>query len=291
MDRLSRFRRFNRTFTQRIGALETSFLGRPRSLGASRVLYEIGADGIEIRTLRSRLGMDSGYLTRLLNVLRKEGLIRTETSTDDSRVKLVALTQKGADELKILNDLSDTAAHHVLDSLSDQEQKAMIEAMETIEKMLAASSIKLSVSHPSEQAAQLCLEQYYRELDSRFENGFDPGNSISATETELTPPNGYFVLARIDDDVVGCGALKCCNDHAEIKRMWVSGSARRMGVGRRIVRRLEEIATENGYSLIRLETNGALVEAQKLYASSGYREVPAFNDETYAHHWFEKHLT
>ena len=99
-----------------------------------------------------------------------------------------------------------------------------------------------------------------------------------------------IVLATLNEAPVGCGALKCHADYGEIKRMWVATSARGLGLGTRILLRLEDLARERGLPLLRLETNKALTEAQSLYRRNGFREVAPFNDEPYAHHWFEKTL-
>jgi GNAT superfamily N-acetyltransferase len=144
---------------------------------------------------------------------------------------------------------------------------------------------------PDSVDARQCLDAYFRELAMRFETGFDPDRSISAREEELTPPAGYFVLARVDGRVVGCGALKVKDEGiGEIKRMWTVESARGLGIARRILETLEARARELGIATLRLETNKALYEAQALYRKSGYQEVERFNDEPYAHHWFEKRL-
>ena len=95
----------------------------------------------------------------------------------------------------------------------------------------------------------------------------------------------------LHDAPVACGALKFHGrDPAELKRMWVAPSARGLGLGRRLLTELERLAEDHGVRVIRLETNGNLTEAIALYRSAGYREVAAFNDEPYAHHWFEKRL-
>lgn len=144
---------------------------------------------------------------------------------------------------------------------------------------------------PADPAARLCLDAYFAELNRRFDAGFDPSASISANDDELRPPAGLLVIARLRGLPVGCGAIKFHGDQpAELKRMWVDGSTRGLGVGRRILVDLEERAASAGVRTLRLETNGTLVEAVSLYRSAGYLEVPAFNDEPYAHHWFEKHL-
>lgn len=163
--------------------------------------------------------------------------------------------------------------------------------METVERLLTAGSVVIQVEDPSSPTSQECLARYYRELAERFDGGFDPEASISAAPWELTPPNGYFLVARLHGEAVGCGALKCHPDFGEIKRMWVAFSARGLGIGRCLLMRLESVARQRRLPVIRLETNESLIEAQSLYRSSGYDEVPAFNSEPYAHHWFEKRLT
>jgi GNAT superfamily N-acetyltransferase len=151
--------------------------------------------------------------------------------------------------------------------------------------------VEVGIEDPSSADARFCLDSYVSELDSRFDGGFDPGKSISADADELTEPAGLLLVARLRGEPVGCGALKFHGaEPAELKRMWVAPSARGLGVGRRILGELEEHARRRGAGVVRLETNGSLREAASLYRSAGYAEVLAFNDEPYAHHWFEKRL-
>lgn len=290
MSTVAQVRSFNRTVTHRIGVLEGHFLGRARSLAASRLLFEIGPDGIEVRHLRARLHLDSGYTSRLLRGLEAERLIRTGRSSSDARARLVTLTPAGRKELAALNRLSDKAAASLLDQLNETQRSALVAAMETVERLLLAGAVRLDVEDPRSLAARYCLGRYFEELATRFETGFDPALSISAAARELTPPHGFFVLATLNDEPVGCGALKCHAAYGEIKRMWVAPSSRGLGIGKRILDRLEALARERRLPLLRLETNKALTEAQSLYKSCGYREVSPFNDEPYAHHWFEKAL-
>ena len=290
MDGITQVRSFNRTVTQQIGALAGGFLGRTRSLGACRVLFEIGEDGIEIRQLRARLALDSGYTSRLLRQLEAERLIRTKPSPRDTRVRFVTLTTAGRRELAVLNRLSDEAAASLLHPLPEPQRAALLAAMGTVERLLRSGAVSLSVENPVSPAARYCLARYFDELGARFEAGFDPALGIPATSRQLTPPHGYFVLATLHGEPVGCGALKCHAGFGEIKRMWVAPSARGLGVGTRILHHLEDLARERRLPLLRLETNKALTEAQSLYRRNGFREVPAFNDEPYAHHWFEKTL-
>lgn len=290
MQGIAQVRSFNRTVTREIGALADHFLGRDRSLGASRLLFEIGPAGIDVRQLRARLGLDSGYTSRLLRGLEARGLIRTAESGADARVRRVTLTTAGRKELAVLNRLSDRAAGSLLARLTESQRTSLVAAMQTVEHLLRAGAVRLRVESPRSRAAQYCIGRYFEELAARFQAGFDPTRGISATAEELTPPRGFLVLARLNGDPVGCGALKCHRAHGEIKRMWVAPSARGLGIGRRILQHLEYLARRRHLSLLRLETNKALTEAQALYRTSGYREVRAFNDEPYAHHWFEKRL-
>ncbi len=290
MDPITRIRNFNRTLTQRIGALDSHFLGRHRSLGASRLLFEIGADGVEIRELRARLGLDSGYTSRLLRGLEAEGLVRTGPAPGDARVRYAALTRAGRKEVALLDRLSDAAAASILEPLSERQRTELAAAMGVVERLVLAGTVRLEVVNPASRDARYCLGRYFEELARRFETGFDPALSISAAAEELTPPRGYLVVAHLNGEATGCGALKCHATHGEIKRMWVRESGRGLGIGRRILHRLEEIARERRLPLLRLETNKSLTEARALYLSSGYHEVAPFNDEPYAHHWFEKSL-
>ena len=151
--------------------------------------------------------------------------------------------------------------------------------------------VQVTVCDPRHPDARRCLQGYLGELADRFDGGFDPARSISAEEHELTPPAGLFLVATRRGEPVGCGALKFHREApAEIKRMWVAPAARGLGLGRRLLTELEAHPAANGVRVLRLETNRVLAEAISLYRTSGYREVAAFNDEPYAHHWFEKTL-
>jgi ribosomal protein S18 acetylase RimI-like enzyme len=155
----------------------------------------------------------------------------------------------------------------------------------------AALMVEVAPMDPAHPDAQRCLRAYIAELDSRFETGFDPSRSISAAEEELRPPAGLFLVASLQGVAIGCGALKFHgSEPTEIKRMWVGASVRGLGIGRRLLAELEAHAARHGATVLRLETNATLTEAIRLYRSTGYVEVAAFNHEPYAQHWFEKQL-
>jgi len=284
-------RRFNRTVTQRIGALNDGYMSRDRPLGQARVLWEIGPAGCDVRLLRSRLDLDSGYLSRLLRTLEADGLVEVEQSGADGRVRTARLTERGLDERSVLDQRSDDLAASILEPLSEQQQARLIQAMGEVERLLIASTVQVGVVDPRQPEAQYCLQSYFDELAARFDGGFDHARTISANADELTPPAGLLLVATLHSQPVGCGGLKLHGgEPAEIKRMWVSPDVRGLGLGRRLLTELEKQAAAHGAAVLRLETNRNLTEAIALYRATGYTEVPAFNTEPYAHHWFEKPL-
>jgi DNA-binding MarR family transcriptional regulator/GNAT superfamily N-acetyltransferase len=290
-DDIRKVREFNRTVTQRIGVLNDEYLAQSRPLGASRVLWEIGHGGIDIRTIRERLGLDSGYLSRLLRSLENDGLVTVEPDATDQRVRVVALTKAGRSERAELDRRSDDLAASLLASLDDHRSQQLLEAMATVERLLTAGLVEFRVEDPTSSSATFCLQSYFTELVTRFDNGFDPSLGHSGDVTVFRAPSGLFLVAYLRGEPIGCGGLKFHDDQpADLKRMWVATTARGLGVGRRLLTELEERARDHGASVVRLETNRSLTEAQSLYRSTGYIEIASFNDEPYAHHWFEKYL-
>jgi len=284
-------RRFNRTVTQRVGALDDAFLSRDRPLGQARLLWEIGPDGSDVKALRARLDLDSGYLSRLLRSLEDAALVTVAPSDDDGRVRTAHLTSRGLAERAELDRRSDDAAAAILTPLSARQRDRLVSAMAEVERLLVASAVEITVCDPRHRDARRAVRAYVAELSGRFENGFDPDLGISAADHEVSPPAGLFLLAALHCDPVGCGVLKFHpRAQAHIKRMWVDPSVRGLGLGRRLLAELEARAAAHGVRTLRLETNRSLTEAISLYRAAGYREVEAFNDEPYAHHWFEKTL-
>lgn len=285
-------RGFNRTVAERIGALDDRFLGRPRPMGEARTLWEIEPEGTDVRTMRARLAIDSGYLSRLLRSLERQGLVTVGTSPGDSRVRRVMFTETGLAERAELDRRSDEVALGILEPLSDNQRAELLAAMKSVERLLSSTMVRIEIEEPTSADARWCFEQYFAELDVRFEAGFDPSLSISAGAHELRLPAGALLVARLRGRPIGCGALKFHpGKPAEVKRMWVAPTARGMGLGRRLLQELERHAVGNGANVLRLETNNSLTEAIALYRRAGYREVAAFNEEPYAQHWFEKRVS
>jgi GNAT superfamily N-acetyltransferase len=168
------------------------------------------------------------------------------------------------------------------DPLNEKQRESLVKASETV---------RIDEESPNSPDAQYCLAEYFGELSRRFSSGFDPSKSLSPSLDEFLPPDGTFLVARLKGEPVGCGGFKRNSaDAAYLKRMWIAPSARGLGLGKRLLSALEGHARSRGYRKAQLETNESLTEARQLYRKCGYREVAPFNDEHYAHYWFEKPL-
>ena len=290
-DPIAQVRRFNRLVTQRAGALDDHFLGRDRPLGASRVLYEIATTGADLRALRARLGLDSGYLTRVIQSLQTEGLVKISPAPEDERVRRVELTRAGIAEFQLMERRSNEAAEAALAPLSKSQRERLVAAMTEVHRLLQASGARIECVDPAGADARRCVAPYFAELADRFEGGFDPARSLPSDDEDFRSPRGVFLVASVDGEPVACGGVKPISRRiGYLKRMWVAPSVRGLGFGRRMLLSLESSSRDLGFKTLRLETNRALREAIDLYRSSGYKEVKPFNDEPYAHHWFEKRL-
>lgn len=292
MDEIEQIRAFNRTVTRRLGVLNEKYLGRDRPLVESRLMFEIGARGASVRALRARLGLDSGFSSRLLRALERKNLVRTEPAGSDGRVRIARLTRTGLAELERLNALSNDLARSMLAPLSREQARRLVAAMSEVERLLRASSIELTAADPRSEDVRRCLERYYEELAARFPGGFEAGADDAPAAGEFTAPAGCMIVARLFGDPVGCGALRTLAPGVgEIKRMWIAPQVRGLGLGRRLLETLEQVARECGLGAVRLDTNGSLAEALCLYRTSGYREISRYNENPYAQHWFEKSLS
>ena len=282
-------RRFNRTVTERVGALNDRFLGRDRPLGEARLLWEIAAGGSEVRLLRSRLALDSGYLSRLLRSLEAAGLVEVAASDSDRRIRVASLTAAGRAERAALDDRADELARSLLAPLTLPQRESLVAAMNRVERLLTLASVQITPVDPEHPDARYCLAEYVAELNRRSERGFDPSVGATALPHEVRPPAGRFFVAYLHGEAIGCGAVKHhAGGPSEIKRMWISPAARGLGLGRRLLEVLEATAVESGARVARIETSAVCTEALALYRSAGWVEVRPFNDEPFADHWFEK---
>lgn len=289
LDPVSRFRRFARAVTVEVGALDHSFLGRGRPLGAARVVNAIGRGIQEVAEIRARLDLDSGLMSRLLRSLEDEGLIATEPHPEDARRRIARLTAAGEAEFAAYEALSNARAEKLLSQHGDGER--LLAAMDLVASALLRERIDLREMDPRSDDARYCLGEYYDELAQRFEGGFDVRLSKDPDAAAMIRPRGAFLVAFSDEMPVGCVGLKGTSaDYSEVKRLWIAPSARGQGLARRLMERIEAVARKLGVSLLRLDTNKALPEAIAMYRKSGWTEIERFNDDPYPDFFFEKPL-
>ncbi len=282
-------RRFNRTYTQRIGALDESFLGTGRPLAVSRLLLEIGSgDRAGVRELRERLDLDSGHLSRMLRRLEEEGLVAMEVDTGDRRRRVAVLTPAGREAYEDLERRSEVRASALVDQLTPRQQERLTAALATADLLVRAATIRLQQVAADDVLAREATARYFAELDDRFPGGFDPGGP------DAPEPGATYVVATSDDDTVAFGGIRPVPavgpQTAEVKRMWVHDVWRGAGLGARMLRHLEDVAREQGYRRIVLDTNGTLLEAIALYERAGYERIDRYNDNPYAETFFAQEL-
>ncbi|OIJ67399.1 bifunctional helix-turn-helix transcriptional regulator/GNAT family N-acetyltransferase [Streptomyces mangrovisoli] len=284
-------RRFNRYFTRRIGVLDDHYLGQDRPLGEARLLFEIARHpaGVPLRTLRAQLDLDAGYLSRMTKSLQSNGLVRLAVHPDDSRLRTVELTAAGRTEVAEQNRRADALAAGLIDGLTGDQRTRLTEAVDTAQRLLRLAAITVDPVDGGSPDARACLDAYAADIGARFPEGFDRAALVSPQE--VSGAAGAFFVAYEEGRPVGCGALRRQPDGVgEIRHVWVSPDARRLGLARRILGALEREAAARGLDVVRLDTHAVLTEAQAMYRACGYREIPAYDDNVYAAFWFEKRV-
>jgi DNA-binding MarR family transcriptional regulator/ribosomal protein S18 acetylase RimI-like enzyme len=274
-------RRFNRTWSQRVGVLEESYLGTGRPLAVSRLLFEIEDRGSAVADLRARLGLDSGYLSRLLRRLQADGSVVLEPGEEDARRRTVVLTAQGATERAQLESRSARLADDLLDGLTVRQQQRLDAALLEAELLIRVATIAIEEVPVDAAVAREAVGRYFGELGERF--GFVAG----APDRE-----GRFFVAVADGAAVACGGVRTLPDgRAELKRLWVDASWRGAGLGGRMLRHLEAVAADDGHAEVVLDTKAGLTEAVALYERAGWQRIDRYNDNPEAELFFVKRLS
>jgi len=286
-------RRFNRSYTQRIGVLEDSFLGLGMPLGTARLLFEIGTAPGSVAELRARLGLDSGYVSRLLRRLEDAGLVAVVPDPEDRRRRQVSLTDTGRTRWRELEERSDERARLLVDPLTPRQRDRLAAALAEADLLVRAATVRLEPTDPTSPPALEAVGRYFAEIGLRF--GYDSGGETEKDARLLVPPSGSFIVAISDGRPVACGGVQTIQSEqrssiGEIKRMWVDDAWRGAGLGSRLLRHLEDAARDLGHGVVRLDTNAALGEAIAMYERAGYASIERYNDNPWATHFFEKIL-
>lgn len=290
LDDIARLRRFNRAVTREVGALETSYLGRGRPLGAARVLQLVRAEGTDIAEIRQRLDLDSGLLSRLLRSLEAESLLVVETDPADRRRRIAKATPAGLAEQQAYEKLGFEKATQML-ARAGARQGAVIAAMDLIATVMLQDHVDLRDADPDDPAAIACLTAYYQLLAEKIAGVTPDMLTLPLPDAaKYRPPQGAFLIAWSDDLPVGCVSLRPLEPGvAEVKRLWIDPIARGQGLGRRLMRALETRARDMGFIRLKLDTNAALPEALGLYQATGWTQTTPYTSFP-ATHWFQKAL-
>jgi DNA-binding MarR family transcriptional regulator/GNAT superfamily N-acetyltransferase len=284
-------RRFDRFYTDTVGALRSGLLDTPYNLTEARILYELAQRGTTaVGDLRRELDVDAGYLSRILRRFTADGLATTETSDVDGRRRLVSLTPAGRRAFGELNHLSDRRALTFLGALSDTDQERLLGAMETIQQVLAGRARTDLVVLRAPRAGDLgwviqanavvYAEEYgwdetYEKLVTRIVNDY-------ATDHDPKREAGW--IAEVDAAPAGCVfCVRHDDETAQLRLLLVDPAARGLGIGTRLVEECLRFARTAGYRRMRLWTNSVLHDAIRIYERAGFQLVSSEPHHSFGH--------
>ena len=283
-------RGFNRFYTRKLGVLEQNLLDSPYSLTEARVLYELGhRENLSAKQIASELGLDAGYLSRVLQQFADKGLITRTPLPSDRRQVQLGLTAKGRLASGRLNRSSHNYITALLAALPPSEHDRVVQAMTTIERLLdpprdKARAVTLRPHRPGdigwviarhgaiyaqEFGWDISFEALVAEIAAQFLRKFDPARECCVIAEIDGAPAGSIFLVKASDDV------------AKIRLLLVERDARGLGVGRALVDEAIRFARQSGYSSITLWTQSMLLAARGIYARAGFELVA-----TEPHHSF-----
>jgi DNA-binding MarR family transcriptional regulator/N-acetylglutamate synthase-like GNAT family acetyltransferase len=278
---IDRVRRFNRFYTRRIGALEQGYMGSAFSLPQARVLYEIGQRGEATASeLGAELDLDLGYLSRLLQGLRRQGVVQGEAAKEDARRVRLSLTAKGRKAFQLLDTRSRELVSEMLGELAGPAQSRLVGALQTVESVLEgkpAAEIVLRAHRPGDMG--WVLERHaalYYEQDG-WGAAFEAlvAGIVKEFLERFDPARERCWIAERGGERVGCVfVVKQSATAAKLRLLLVEPSARGAGLGRRLVEECIAFSREKGYRKLVLWTHAHLKSARAIYRQTGFRKLP-----------------
>ncbi len=274
-------RRFNRFYTRRIGVLREGLLGSPYTLTEARLLYELAqGERATASALGRDLGLDLGYLSRLLQGLRRRGLVRAKRAAHDGRQSLLTLTAKGRQAFRVLNSRSRDEMASMLKPLGERDRNRLVEAMRTVQGLLTIgktdSAVLLREHRPGDlgwvvqRHGALYAEEYG--WDERFEALV--AGIVARFVKHFDAARERCWIAEIDGERVGAVlVVKQSRSTAKLRLLIVEPGARGRGLGRRLVEECIAFARAKGYRKLVLWTQSNLAAARAIYKQCGFRRV------------------
>jgi DNA-binding MarR family transcriptional regulator len=290
--RVDRVRRFNRFYTRQIGVLQEHLAGSPFSLAEARVLYELAHhDRTTAKRLGAELGLDAGYLSRILGGFHKRGLVAGQRSATDRRARLLSLTARGRAAFATLNRHSAADVGTMLRRLAEPAQTRLIGAMQTIEDVLdeRPASVPKYVLRPHRAGDMGWVVQRHGELYAQ-EYGWDEQFEALVAEIvakflrKFNPERERCWIAEQHGVNVGCVFLvQKSRTIAQLRLLLVEPSARGLRIGARLVQECTAFARKVGYRKIMLWTNSVLHAARHIYEREGYKLVEEEKHHSFGH--------
>lgn len=290
--RVEAVRRFGRFYTRRIGALQDSFLSSPFPLPVARLIYEIAQHEQTTATeLAGELGLDLGYVSRLLRGLQEGGVLRKRASDTDGRVTLLSLTEAGRKAFAKLNAASRSQVERMLDRMNQSDQERLVEAMTTIEKLLDAvpeqrAALTLRAPRPGDMGWVVERHGALYDLEYGWDQRFEAlvAEIVAQFVQTFDPARERCWIAERNGEKVGCVFLVRKSDaEAQLRLLLVEPKARGLGLGNRLVTECTTFARQAGYRSIILWTNDVLHAARHLYEREGYRLVKEERHRSFGH--------
>jgi DNA-binding MarR family transcriptional regulator/GNAT superfamily N-acetyltransferase len=283
-DDVALFRRFNRMYTRFLGTLNEGLLNSPYSLAEARVLYELATrDAPKAREIAEELGIDAGYLSRLLGKFGRDGLLKRKTSERDGRYAELTLTAQGRSAFKKLNALSEEQAQTVLEDLAPSARMQLIDCMRTMEGILSKTDrrrlpyvlrphrvgdmgwivYREGVGYAEQYGWDESFEALVARIVDQFVTNFDPGRERCWIAEIDGQSVGHIFLVKHPEEP----------DTAKLRLLFVEPSARGMGLGDALVKECVRFARTAGYKKVVLWTQSILVGAHRIYERAGFRLV------------------
>ena len=286
-------RRFSRFYTRQVGVLHEGYNGSEFSLTEARIIYELAhREAATASDLAKSLGLDPGYLSRILKAFLERGLIQRQASDTDARQYVLSLTESGQQRFAALNARSRSDMGRMLGALTPRQQQRLIVAMNEIESLLSAEPERGAayILRPQQPGDIGWAVQRHGELYAR-EYGFDETFEALAAEIgakflkEFDPKKERAWIAEKDGENVGCVFLvKQSDEVAKLRMLLVEPKARGLGIGKRLVEECIRFARHKGYKKMTLWTNDILVAACRLYQELGFKLVAEERHHSFGHH-------
>jgi DNA-binding MarR family transcriptional regulator/GNAT superfamily N-acetyltransferase len=283
LQQITVWREFNRFYTARLGLLRARYLDSEFSLTESRILYELLLDpGRTATALRKTLGLDAGYISRLLLSLSKQGLVQQTSSPADSREKLLKLSAKGRDVAQQLDQHAGEDISNMLRSLDASRRKMLVASLARVHEILRNPLSNIEIVQASLKnlaAVRSLLSEYYDALN------VVQRDTPTDVRKLLSEPNAGFWIAYVGATPAGCVVLRPLSAQrlaGECKRLYVRPAFRGNGIAKALLDRLETFAVSRGLMWIYLDSKDDLHAAIQLYRQRGYRMCKRYNDNPQA---------